>query len=654
MIVKELILQGIKRFKGPIRFQLQEGLNVFYGINEKGKTTVSDALFFLFSLGSDQEQKKSLNSYDAKEIRLGVTFKEGPDNYRLLMDLVSEAVVFSKYNREAKKFNIVAKDIDEIRDFFKRELLFEPLDQYKNLYLIDSYSLVIPYTHEPVQIEDTTSAFTLDNVPDNYTGQIDNYESTSFGGYEDQQQDGMTKEEIQSKIEELEKELALSSNAAAQQDKIDQLESNLTDIQSRINTVKSSTNKLHEIEKQVNELNKFSDLPEDIEKRVDEHIQFEAKIKKDIESIERQKSQYADINIDMLPFYKDRIFIAGAIVTFLFILIPTLLSIFVGSWGMYLSAGIFAGLIMMGYALWNDTGKRTEINKKQARVSELEKQIKEQRKKYEIEGSVITSIINSMNLESPSVLKEGIKRYKVLLDQFADVKKEYNAVISGNNTELLRQQEEQTKSEIDSLQEQLRTATGSGVDPYSISQQIEALKKRLNDAGNDHAQPKEKPPVPNQPEPKAEKTEIASVPSFMKHINSISELMNDSKDHIISLAASSAGSYFKTLTNGTFEEISFADNKIVPIKPAGKGYEFRDLSGSAKEKGMFSIFLSLLDLVSERWPWPVIMDEPFMVLDESNRTAVYNMVKSLSKKTQIFFLTKDISIKPLADAFITL
>lgn len=659
MVIKEFILQGIRRFREPIRFQLDNGLNVLIGGNEKGKTTVSDALFSLLSVALGGEQSTGLRNVDAKEIRLGVTFKEGPDTFRLLMDAGSDAVLFSRYNQEMKKFVSVSKDAAEIRDFFKRDLLFKPLDRYKDLYLIDSYTLL----NVPVRGAEKTEnapAFTLESDPSGYLdtslGQAAGFEPTSLAG-QFGQQENMTREEMQVQIEKLEEDLKLSSDAAAQQEKIDRLDSDLTDIQDRIKTLDGKAAELQETEQQVNALNRFSDLPDDIEKRIDDYVQFEARMKKEIDTIERQKSQYAAAGTHIDPFYKDNVFIAGGAILLIFIVAPVLLSLFVGSWGIYLSAGIFAGLGMMGYALWSDTNKRSALKSRQNTVSALEKQIQEQKKKYEIEGSVLTSIITSMQLESPAALKEGIKRYKEVLKHFAAAKKGYDTARAENDRDALTKQEEQIKAETEKLQEQVRSAAGSGMDPYSISQEIEALKKRLQDGPAVPAPQKTGPVVPGPPVAGATRTEkpaAAAVPAFLEHMDTIAGLAGDSRDRIMSLTATRASAHFNTLSGGTFREISFLGDAIVPVGSSGRESGFNDLSGSMKEKTMFSVFMSLLELAVEKWPWPVVMDEPFVMLDETNRTAAYGMVKALSKETQVIYLTRDAAIKPLADVVITL
>ncbi len=660
MIISELILQGIRRFKDPVKFQLHNGLNVFYGVNEKGKTTVSDALFFLFSLAQDKEQGAGLKSPSSKDSRLGVTFKEGPYTFRLLMDVVSDAVLLSKYNQEGSKFDTISKDPAEIRDFIVRDLLFKPLEQYRSLYRVDTYALLNPFVREHGHKGENQVPVTRDSGTEDYFGQgagpIDGMEPTSLAAGVDAPGDGMNEDEIRSRIAKLNDELKASSDAAAQQDRLDQLESVLTDIQGKLKAISSCALDVEKAEKEAKDLSKFAELPEDIEKKVDEYVQFEAKMRKEIESIERQKANYTGAMTAVPPFYKDTVFIAGGAVSLLFIVAPVAITLLLGQWGVYFSAGIFAGLGIMGYALWKDAGKRSEIKKTRSAVESLEKQIKEQRKKYEIEGSVITSITASMGLESPSALKEGLKRYKDEFARLEFVRKKYRDLLAGTDVDSLKKQAEQTKADIEGVQEQLRALSGSGMDPYSLTQEIESLKRRLDKKDRDpswqEAAPVARPQVEARQGPADSST--VPVPVFIQNLSVISDLTGDSKDRVVSLAITKAAGYLTSLTKGVIQEVSASDHGITLIQSNGTESSLEALSGSEREKCMFSLAMSVLGLAVEKWPWPVVMDEPFAALDEANRQAVYTILKSFSKETQVLILTRDASIKPLADAFIAL
>ncbi|MGC9027045.1 MAG: ATP-binding protein [bacterium] len=655
MIIKDFILQGIRGFKDPVRFQLVNGLNAILGDNEKGKTTIAEALFFLFYVENDKDKRQKLRNEAAKDVRLGVTFQDGPDSFRLLMDLVSDAVLLSKYNPEAKKFIQVSKDANEIKEFFKRELLFKPFDAYRDLYLINHYDLLNIPVVSAQQANPSEAPFLGNAIEGTFgEGELESSYLTEEDRVYEERED-MNEEEIKAEISRLEKELQLAGDTSKKQEQIDQLESELANIQNKIKELNARKLALQEIENQVNELNKFSDLPDDIESKLDDYIRFEEKIKKDIENIERQKSQYETINIEIPPFYRDRLFITGAGCTILFIIISIVLSVYVGTWGMYVSSGVFIGLGLMGYTLWKDAVKRGKIKEKKEKIINLEKQIKEQRNKYEIEGSVIKSIISSMKLDSAEALREGIKRYKTTLDKFAQAKAMYNQAITENNLDLLQKQEEKLKADINALQEEIRVSLSSS-DPYTITQRIDTLKNKLLHINE--VQPKRKNTALQQPLKKPlMKNDVPkqeSMAGFMKRIDILKGLTGEQKDRIVSIVLSQAGAHFKDLTQGRYVEIQIINDTIFTFTNLNKQIEFDSLSDSIKEKCLLSILIAISEYTVEKWPWSMVIDEPFISIDSNNKLVVYNKIKALSKETQIIFLTKDKNLKSFADNTILL
>ncbi|MCL4479511.1 MAG: AAA family ATPase [Deltaproteobacteria bacterium] len=661
MIIKEFVLQGIKKFKEPIKFQLHNGFNVFWGNNEKGKTTIADALFLILTCTSDNERRLKLKSYDSADSRLGIIFAEGPDTYRMLMDIVSGAMLLSKYNRNTEKYDAISKDERDIKDFFKREMLFKPLDEYNSLFHVNPYTLLNPYTTDdalaPAAATDPVryDSFTLNDIGKSGSEQLGDFEPTSYSETQTMQQNNMSKEEILSQIKKLEAELSSASNISANEDRIQQFESQLSDVQEKLKAIKSAEAELRSMERGIEENKKFAELPEDIGQKIEDYIQLENKVKKDIGNIDRQKNQYTAMNVTMQPFYKGKLFIAGGAVVGLFVLTPVILSFVLdASWTGYLSIGIFAGFVMMGYALWNDSVKRSVVNMEKDRLSELEKRLQELNKKYEIESSVIKSIVKSLNLESVTALKENIKSYKAVLVQYKRVKEKYDNMLSEYSEASLQSQEEKIKSEISSIQEQVRISGGAGIDPYAISQQINDLKAGLASFEGSPSQKKERVIFEEKPVKPPDRAVKTSMPLYIKNIEIISQLTDEPPERITAIAVSKASSYLNKLTNNYFQEIAFKEGKMISVDNKGREIDFEQLSDSSKLKALFAVFLSITDIAADKWQWPVIMDEPFMLFDDNNRSTIYDILKSFSKQTQLMLFTSDNKAKPMADNFISL
>ena len=58
MIVKNIVLENWKKFRDPVEFEFSEGINIIYGANECGKSTIIDSLrTTIFSKHTSKSQK---------------------------------------------------------------------------------------------------------------------------------------------------------------------------------------------------------------------------------------------------------------------------------------------------------------------------------------------------------------------------------------------------------------------------------------------------------------------------------------------------------------------------------------------------------------------------------------------------------------------
>ncbi|MCE7698686.1 MAG: ATP-binding protein [Methanobacterium paludis] len=88
MILESISLENWKKFRNPVEIQFKDGLNVVYGPNESGKTTLMDSLrTTLFSKHSSRAKNiKSIvpwSSQLAPQAR--ITFRNNGDRYRITM-----------------------------------------------------------------------------------------------------------------------------------------------------------------------------------------------------------------------------------------------------------------------------------------------------------------------------------------------------------------------------------------------------------------------------------------------------------------------------------------------------------------------------------------------------------------------------------------
>lgn len=103
MILESIKLENWKKFRNPVEINFRDGLNVIYGPNESGKTTVIDALrTTLFSKNSSRSQNiKSVVPWGSKLApKAMITFQDDGQRYRITKRFMHSESVLEKWNRE--------------------------------------------------------------------------------------------------------------------------------------------------------------------------------------------------------------------------------------------------------------------------------------------------------------------------------------------------------------------------------------------------------------------------------------------------------------------------------------------------------------------------------------------------------------------------
>ncbi len=108
MILESISLENWKKFRNPVEIQFKDGLNVVYGPNESGKTTLMDSLrTTLFSKHSSRSKNiKSIvpwSSQLAPQAR--ITFRNNGDRYRITKTFIQPKSILEKWNNNWEKIS---------------------------------------------------------------------------------------------------------------------------------------------------------------------------------------------------------------------------------------------------------------------------------------------------------------------------------------------------------------------------------------------------------------------------------------------------------------------------------------------------------------------------------------------------------------------
>jgi len=109
MEIVEFGLQGIRPFEKPRKFSFKKGLNVVFGLNESGKTTLWKVFISLISPELYEEYKTQLRFLKGFSPRGYIIFRGTKDVYRAMRDFSNDAFLMSKYRLKKNPLKISQK-----------------------------------------------------------------------------------------------------------------------------------------------------------------------------------------------------------------------------------------------------------------------------------------------------------------------------------------------------------------------------------------------------------------------------------------------------------------------------------------------------------------------------------------------------------------
>ena len=101
MIVKNIILENWKKFRNPVEFEFSDGINIIYGSNECGKSTIIDSLrTTIFSKHTSKSQKvKSAVPWNSNlPPKASITFQNRGKVYRLTKRFIQQESILEIWN----------------------------------------------------------------------------------------------------------------------------------------------------------------------------------------------------------------------------------------------------------------------------------------------------------------------------------------------------------------------------------------------------------------------------------------------------------------------------------------------------------------------------------------------------------------------------
>lgn len=526
MLIHDLVIQGVRRFRDNQRLAFRPGLNVVYGPNESGKSTLVNCLLELLYPDRFREEVQEMVSWgEIPHSRAGLTVAEGETVFRILRDFKTNRISLSQFNRGANKYESVSEQATEIAAILVEKFHLPPFEAFRNLLMAEvsrlpsALPLEAPEAPSPPPVNmaavppPAPPGFMPTGFGPGFTsapgflGQEFSYPGFGPAGLgvpgmmpgavmppgmtypgipgipgipgmpgtaPPEEDDGLSLEEKKKKLERLRRDLAVLQEVEELQFEMDGIQSKLFELEAKKQNVTKLDAAIAKADEVLSQYPLFRGLPENIDERVSRFKDLLAMQAREIEKIDQTsldfENEYQDLS-RIPPFYKQQIFQGGAA---LFIG-GIVASIFLRVLGL-LAAG---GIGLMAYSIWNFLGlqqRREELVKK---IKGFEDQRKAVIKKFEVESAVIQNLMEHAQCDTAEELKGKIAQYREVTAKRAKLEERKKEMILELNWEEMMAEEAELKRKLSEMEGKLRGQTVAGLDKTEIQREVERLEKAI-------------------------------------------------------------------------------------------------------------------------------------------------------------------------------
>lgn len=166
-MIHSLEVHGIKKFSSPYHFRFQPGLNIIYGSNESGKTTIQEIIFHLLYTNvntSEAENQKSWFNKNLAQARL-VYETEEQQVFRLTKDFANKKSILESYGPNG--WDCISDKKEQINRLLKGQWGLIDKKVFQNTFFIKQKHLSNLEKIESLKLKEFLVNMTLGE--DNYT-----------------------------------------------------------------------------------------------------------------------------------------------------------------------------------------------------------------------------------------------------------------------------------------------------------------------------------------------------------------------------------------------------------------------------------------------------------------------------------------------------
>lgn len=642
MQLLELILQGVRKFTASQKIAFRPGLNVVYGSNESGKTTLVECIRSLFYPASLADGSHLVGWESARLSRAALSFTGGDGaSYRILRDFVTGACTLSKGNPQTGKF--------------------DPLDSGAGAVETRLRGLGIPAP----EVFDTLLCVRAAQVaaaggspgggasaPSGGSGGAPGGAGTIFqGAAVDVPGESLSPEEKKQRIADLRVELEAAGKLEKIQFELDGLEGKKFETQGRLQTLKELEGKLSQAKEGLAPFKGAAEIDADLEGRLTRFAVTEKNFQQEVHRLEEKRmkldgdSQIAQATLE--PLQKNNILLGGAALSVLaFVLAFTVKKVLI----LLLVPGL--GVAGVGFYLWNE--RATRAKQSVADLAAAVKQKADLERKFDIESAMVKELLKKFDVQNVKEILDRKKAAKKAQDRLQEIEKELE---KQKDTPEMREAREAREAmegigkRISELQDQIASLGAVTMDAPQIKREIKRLEDELSGKAPDSARPLGAPAGMG-----------AGLPGGGPGGGGTDALLTAAaaaagtpKDQYLAAAQPRLFARVGSLTGGRHPGAVFEGAEIrLQMASGGLPQPLAKLSASTREALYLSMLLGICEGMASAIPF--LWDDVAGAFDEERLAALALAVKSLaaSRHSQALWFTSRKEVAAAADHLVKL
>ena len=606
MIITECVLHGFKRFAEPFTLRLKPGLNLVTGGNESGKSTICEAILSAFFASPSSPDFLNWSHPEVCRLLLVVSTPQG--RFRTIKDFVRHSTDLAIWDSAQAEFLPTTQDPSEVAGLISKQLGGMTEAMYRSFCTLQPPSrLQIPLARGLTASVDSS----VTPIPSASCREKQQDRLQQLRGFL------KTYKQIQ------ETELLLDSLRTQYNETCATLQSLVT-LEDERRTVCEALERLQPVAP----LETSSLLPQILEYQ--QAIESKNGAARELEQkIEEERARLA--LIPSTPLYRHRLLLIGGGLLILAILAARFLP--------SLATGIFVGLGCIAVALTQYLSWSQSRDKIQKGLLALEYQMNTGldlriRRKFQS----LLDLLPSTGCHEVSELAERLQQRDALRERLTALDQKIMELSMGTDPVSLEAKKQKLEEAIQVGEGELRSL-GYVPEPREVQREIEKLERASVSP--------EDPVSPSRQHPSQ---------AGDTHLATLERLLGELNGSLLSAVETQASRLLTEITAGRYIHIRRHPENGLRLELAeGQGeWSLREVSDGTRDLAMLVWHLALLDVNSHASDAPLLLDDPFLGLDEKRRKRLVPILQSLADTRQVILFSHEAWIPSGVDHIVPL